>query len=145
MIQNGTHFVSALALPLLAVAFALARLCRLIAPPLAQLTISARWLGLHLVGLAYLVSWHASLSTFAPPADICFDSSLLMALLAVRWSRHALLLYSLRVAEFARLPGPPISLIHCLPLFFYISSATLLGCAEKIRNNLKHEKRNTCV
>ena len=94
MIQNGTHFVSALALPLLAVAFALARLCRLIAPPLAQLTISARWLGLHLVGLAYLVSWHASLSTFALPADICFDSSLLMAPLAVRLSRRAPLLCS---------------------------------------------------
>ena len=109
MIQNGTHFVSALALPLLAVAFALARLCKLIAPPLAQLTISARWLGLHLVGLAYLVSWHASLSTFAPPADICFDSSLLMAPLAVRWSRHALLHCSLDAVGLARLARPSAS------------------------------------
>ena len=101
MIQNGTHFVSALALPLLAVAFALARLCRLIAAPLAQLTISARWLGLRLVGLAYLVSWHASLSTSAPFAATCFDSSLLMALLAVRSLRRALLLCSLDVMEFS--------------------------------------------
>ena len=137
MIQNGTHFVSALALPLLAVAFALARLSRLIAPPLAQLTISARWLGLHLVGLAYLVSWHASLSTFALPADICFDSSLLMAPLAVRLSRHALLLYSLRVAEFARLPGPPISFVHCFPLFFKHLHRYSAGLRRK---NHKHFK-----
>ena len=94
MIQNGTHFVSALALPLLAVAFALARLCRLIAPPLAQLTISARWLGLHLVGLAYLVSWHASLSISVPLADICFGGSHLMASMAVRWWLRSVLLCS---------------------------------------------------
>ena len=64
-----------------------------------------------------------------------------MRLLSVRLSRHALLLYSLRVAEFARLPGPPIFLVHHPFFFFYISLATSLGCVEKIINILKHWKK----
>ena len=43
------------------------------------------------------VSWHVSLSTSAPLAGTCFGSSLLMALLAVRSWRRALLLYSFEV------------------------------------------------
>ena len=105
LILNGTRFVSARVLLQPVVVFAVAPLFRLIALTLAQLTISARWWRLLLVGPAFLVSWHALLSTFAPLDDICSDSSRLMALLAVRLSRHALLHCSPDAAGFARLCG----------------------------------------
>ena len=49
-------------------------------------------------------------STSAPLVGICSGSFLLMAHLAVRLSRRALLLFSFDVAGFARLPGLLFSL-----------------------------------
>ena len=59
-----------------------------------------------------LASWRASLSTSVSLADTCSDSFLLMALLAVRLSRRALLLYLVEVAVLVRLPG----LLYLSPL-----------------------------
>ena len=106
LILNGTRFVSARVLLQPVVVHVLAPLFRLIAPTLAQLAISARSWRLLLMGPAFLVSWHALPLTFAPLDDICSDSSRLMALLAVRLSRHALLHCSLDAAGFARFVRP---------------------------------------
>ena len=121
LILNGTRFVSARVLLQSVVIFGLALLFRLIAPTLAQLTISARWWRLLLVGPTFLLSWHALLSTFAPRDEICSDSSRLMALLAVRLSRHALLHCSLDAAGFARFVRPTVFFRLCvLPLLLLL-------------------------
>lgn len=46
------------------------------------------------VCLVFLVSWPASLSTFAPLAGTCFGGSFLMTSMVVRWWLHVVLLCS---------------------------------------------------
>ena len=120
LILNGTRFVSARVLLQPVVVFVLAPLFRSIAPTLAQLTISARWWRLLLVGPTFLLSWHALLSTFALLDQICSDSSRLMAHLAVRLTRPALL------HCFPDAAGRPLCSASCT----FSSSAYFLFCCS---------------
>ena len=137
---NGTRFSNVSVLLQLEINFVSARNGYQIVRTLVQLMTFARWLRLWLITRSQLVSLRALLLASAPLAGICSGSSLLMAHLAARLSRRALLLCFFEVAGLADGVRP----FAFSRVFFSCSSfsLTLLGFSLMLCRKKKKKRKN---
>ena len=113
---------------------------------LVQLITFAPWLRLWLMTRSQLVSLRALLLTSAPLTGICSGSSLLMAHLAARLSRRALLLCFFEVMGLANGVRPFAFLVFCSCCSFSLFLGfSLLLCRKKRRITLPRTLPLYCV